>query len=73
MKGLRFISLLFKTQDGKGIVIKQEEQFARNVLPKYFNHNKFCSFMRQLNLCKLIIWVKGGLVITSLWKNALVG
>jgi len=33
-------------------VIKQEEHFARTVLPHYFKHNKFYSFVRQLNLCE---------------------
>ena len=35
---------------GESIVIRQVEYFAKNVLPKYFKHSNFQSFVRQLNM-----------------------
>lgn len=35
---------------GDSIVIRQTEQFSKNVLPKYFKHSNFQSFVRQLNM-----------------------
>ena len=35
---------------GDSIVIKQTEQFSKNVIPKYFKHSNFQSFVRQLNM-----------------------
>lgn len=36
--------------DGKSIVIDNITTFAANVLPHYFRHNKFTSFLRQMNM-----------------------
>ena len=30
-------------------VVKAQETFEREIIPQYFNHNKFSSFARQLN------------------------
>jgi len=35
---------------GDSIVIRQTEAFSKNVLPKYFKHSNFQSFVRQLNM-----------------------
>ena len=37
------------TQDGTMFVIKEQDIFANEVIPKFFEHNKFTSFARQLN------------------------
>ena len=43
----------FSLQDGKTFVVKDTQRLAETVLPKYFKHRNFSSFVRQLNLCKL--------------------
>ncbi|RHY98084.1 hypothetical protein DYB37_013923 [Aphanomyces astaci] len=34
---------------GTTVVIKEPEEFARSILPQYFKHSNFSSFVRQLN------------------------
>ncbi|CAN0064897.1 unnamed protein product, partial [Hapterophycus canaliculatus] len=36
--------------EGDGIVVYQPAQFAKMVLPQYYKHNNFQSFVRQLNI-----------------------
>ncbi|XP_052026212.1 heat shock factor protein 3 [Apodemus sylvaticus] len=38
------------SKDGHSFQIVNEETFAKEVLPKYFKHNRLASFIRQLNM-----------------------
>ena len=38
------------SKDGKSLIIFNQNSFTKNVLPHFFNHNNYSSFVRQLNL-----------------------
>ena len=38
-----------RTPDGEMFVVKDPDLFAAEIIPQYFDHNKFSSFARQLN------------------------
>ncbi|KAG1472635.1 hypothetical protein G6F56_001422 [Rhizopus delemar] len=38
------------SSDGKSFLIENHEQFSKNVLPRFYKHNTFTSFVRQLNM-----------------------
>ena len=45
-----FFKYIHWSRDGKSFIITNSNDFTKNVLPKFFNHQKFSSFVRQLNL-----------------------
>ncbi|CUS23191.1 LAQU0S08e04126g1_1 [Lachancea quebecensis] len=42
--------LIHWSTDGKSFVITNREHFVHEILPKYFKHSNFASFVRQLNM-----------------------
>lgn len=42
--------LICWSEDGSSFFVNRQEDFARKVLPRFFKHKKFSSFVRQLNM-----------------------
>jgi hypothetical protein len=38
--------------DGDSFIVRDVDKFAAEVIPTVYKHNKFSSFVRQLNFCK---------------------
>lgn len=41
-------------KDGIGFVVKDVVAFTKEILPKYFRHGNFSSFVRQVNIKHMI-------------------
>ena len=45
-----FSKIISWNDDGTGFIVKKVTEFTDQVLPKYFKHKNFASFVRQLNM-----------------------
>ena len=50
LNGNKYSKYIKWSQDGLSIIILNQNAFTKNVLPDFFNHHNYSSFVRQLNL-----------------------
>lgn len=53
------------SENGESFIIKLPREFAKTMLPRYFKHNNFSSFVRQLNFYGFRKHKKDEIVITN--------
>ncbi|DAZ94930.1 TPA: hypothetical protein N0F65_012647 [Lagenidium giganteum] len=53
------------SETGTSFIIKQPREFAKTMLPRYFKHNNFSSFVRQLNFYGFRKFKKDEIVIST--------
>ncbi|XP_022254239.1 heat shock factor protein-like [Limulus polyphemus] len=46
----KYDDLICWSQGGTSFIIRNQDQFARKLLPKYYKHKNLASFIRQLNM-----------------------
>lgn len=46
----KFSNIVSWSDDGNFLIIKDAEDFSQKILPVYFKHSNFTSFVRQLNM-----------------------
>lgn len=65
-------SILSWTEDGSAFQIFNLDALEHKVLPKYFKHNKFTSFQRQLNNFHFRKWTKTRALVCTFSHDVLV-
>lgn len=46
----KYCEIICWTKNGEGFIVKKVKEFAENVLPIFFRHSNYTSFVRQLNM-----------------------
>lgn len=50
LKDKKNSSIVEWCDQGNCFIVKEKDRFSKEILPKYFKHCKFSSFVRQLNM-----------------------